>query len=175
MGHANALHERGIVANVRGIIAAKSGDPLGAREHHLAAEHLLHQARELYDMSGDPDHIGRANSAKNLGVTYAGLDQPEKAEHWFKRSQGEYQAIGDALGEVEMLNYRGPFLEDRDEKEAAARCYADGLAALQRECVASIVEEAKAHEGLSRCSSTEPEFHGRQARRLWADVGVYKD
>jgi tetratricopeptide (TPR) repeat protein len=175
MGLANALNERGIVANERGLMAAENGDPVTARLHHLAAERHLRGARGYYGMSEEPDLIGRANSAKNLGVTYAGLGRPEMAEHWFERSRGEYQAIGDALGEVEMLNYRGRFLEDRGEKKAAARCYADALAALHQSCVVSIVEAAKAHEGLSRCSSTGPEFHGEQARRLWADVGVYKD
>jgi tetratricopeptide (TPR) repeat protein len=175
MGRANALNERGIIANERGFLAAENGDPAGARSHHLQAHRHLLEARQLYDMAEDPDLIGRANSAKNLGVAFAGLDQTEHADHWLELSRREYAAIGDALGEVEVLNFRGRLLRDRGRRDEAARYFKAALATLRRGGVVSALEEAKAYAGLSSCSPAGARAHRRRARLSYAAIGLNED
>ena len=170
MGRANAFNERGIVANERGITAARTGDAAGARRHHLEAEGHLRRARGLYSMRGGPDLIGRANAAKNLGVAYAGLDQPAKARSSFKRAFAEYGALGDALGEIEVLNARGRVLRHKGEKRAARRDHEAALEALHRGRVDSGLEEARAYEGLSLCRRARSELNGSFATQRFANL-----
>ena len=87
MGQANALNERGVIADERGLLALQTGDPVAASRYHCEALRLLCHARELYDMPDDPDLIGRANAAKNLGVSY-GCAREDGQERNRQRGRG---------------------------------------------------------------------------------------
>ena len=178
MGRANALNERGVIANERGLLALRTGDPAAASQYHREALRLLRHARELYDMPDDPDLIGRANAAKNLGVSYGGLNLTEEADRWLDCSCQEYAAIHDALGEIEVLNWRGRTSVHNGRRQDAAKYFAAALEKMGRSGIVSAAEEARAFDGLRQCHALEAPTHRRRARRRptkvsTSEVGIF--
>jgi tetratricopeptide (TPR) repeat protein len=140
LGQANALNEQGIVHNEQG--------------DHDAATLALRAALSLYQKADD--HIGMANSNKNLGVAlfHAGLGSYDtsvcaEALQRLSDAMAGYAAINDELGLAEVANHRGRLhLHTGDISDAMA----DFQHALRmvRE-TASLVEEARAKEGIGSC------------------------
>jgi tetratricopeptide (TPR) repeat protein len=147
LGQANTLNEMGLVAN-------ETGRRTGDRDHHKHAAKVLREAWELYNDSHVDDTVGKANSAKNLGVALyrlSGSTDAGAAIEWLSRSLANYSEIEDVLGVVEVRNHLGLlYLESRDQKKALVE-FEKATNLMNENEIGSLLEEARAHEGIGLC------------------------
>ncbi len=132
LGAANALNERGIVANLMG--------------RHRWAVAALGRALGLYWWVGDD--IGVANAAKNLAIAHFQLGERAVAADLLAAALAGYQALGDLLGEAEVRNHQGMLgLDSGDVTGALGRFHAALTLATRAR---SGLEQARAWEGAGR-------------------------
>jgi tetratricopeptide (TPR) repeat protein len=162
LGAANALHERGIVANL-----------MGRRRWAIAA---LGRALGLYWWIGDD--IGIANAAKNLGLVHFQNRDWDMAADLLAAALAGYQRLGDVLGEAEVHNRRGQLWLDSGRPGTALADFEAALSRARR--TSSGLEQARAQEGIGRASlalgdPVAARRHGELAQRGYQDMGADHD
>jgi len=112
------------------------GIPRGWEEALRLYEQALAIAEELADRKE------QANMITHIGVTYARMRQPEKAEAHYEKALKIYQDLGDPAGQGQCLLWLGSQRMPAKEPAAGKPYYERAL---------PMFEEAKAHEWAAVC------------------------
>lgn len=164
LGQANTLNEMGVVAN-------DTGRHTDDRGHYERARVLLKEAWKLYCDPDVCDIIGKANSAKNLGVALGRLHDADAAE-WLNRSLANYGEIDDVLGVVEVYNHLGLLHLELNDREQALAAFRKAMTMMDENKISSLLEEARADEGIGRCQVADAMASLEIAKDIYSRIGA---